>query len=128
MRSVRVRWNGVPVSDRIAFDPQSIAIGEILEERNVAIRRTLLERVGYDWFVDNARAEVVDEDVDAGGKRRLLRVPFDGDEDYLFVEVHCPSTHHRYLLRVPPRMQTCQQAVAWTAGYAVSNYQPVRET
>lgn len=129
LRSTRVRWNGVQVSDRIAFDPQSITIEEILTEPNAALRRVLLERVGVDWFVDHAEAQVVDTDHDAAGTRRLLRILFDGDEDYLFVEVHCPSTRQRYILRVPPTMRTCQEAVAWTAGYTNPDaYQPAVET
>jgi hypothetical protein len=129
LRSVRVRWNGVPISDRIAFDPDSITISEILGERNAVVRRVLLERVGYEWFVDNAQAMVVDADQDSGGDRRLLRIPLDGEEDLLFVEVHCPSTKSRYLLRVPPNMTTCRQAVAWTAGFAAPNaYRPIQET
>ncbi len=128
LRSVRVLWNGVTVSDRVAFSPQSITIDEILEEPNPLVRRVLLERVGYEWFVDHAPLEVIDQDSDAGGPRRLLRIRLDGGEDYCLVEVHCPSTGHRYLLRVPPQVNSCQQAVAWTAGYSiVHRYQPVQE-
>ncbi|MEQ9379471.1 MAG: hypothetical protein RJP95_01305, partial [Pirellulales bacterium] len=129
LRSVRVRWNGVQICDRIAFDPESITVEEILREQNAAVRGVLLERVGADWFVDHSEATLVDEDQDAGGSRRLLRVPFFENEDYLFIELYCPSTGHRYMLRVPPDMRTCQQAVAWTAGYSIPTaYRPVEET
>jgi hypothetical protein len=124
-----VRWNGIQVPDRVAFDPESITVTEILTERNAEMRRVLMERVGYEWFVDHARTVLVDEDAAPGGTRRLLRIHFDGEEDYLFVEVRCPSTGSRYVLRVPPEMRTCQQAVAWTAGYSTAErYRPVQET
>ncbi len=129
LRSVRILWNGVLIPNRVAFDPESITVGEILNESNVAIRRVLLERVGYEWFVDHADATVLDEDQDPGGTRRLLRISGCVAEDYYFVELHCPSTGDRYLLRVPPDMQSCHQAVAWTAGYTTpGHYQPIRET
>ena len=42
--------------------------------------------------------------------------------------VRCPSTGGRYLLRVPPTMKTCRQAVAWTAGFDdPSLYRPLVE-
>lgn len=129
LRSVRVLWNGVQISDRVAFDPESITVEEIMREQNASVRSVLLERVGADWFVDHAEATLIDEDEDPGGRRRLLRVPFFEKEDYFFVELHCPSTGHRYMLRVPPDVKTCQQAVAWTAGYSSpAAYRPIEET
>jgi uncharacterized protein DUF6745 len=129
LRSVRILWHGVPVSDRIAFDPESITVREILTEPNVELRRVLIDRVGMEWFVANSHAEVIDRDRDTGGDRELLRIRFDGGEDVVCVAVHCPSTGRRYVLRVPPEIRTCRQAVAWTAGIQdPSAYQPAVET
>jgi len=129
LRSVRVLWHGVPVSDRVAFAPETITVDEILTERNAAMRQVLLERVGLEWFAERAQATIIDRDHDAGGERRLLRIPFDGGDDIVCVQVKCPSTAKHYMLRVPPEMQTCQQAVAWTAGFNNPNsYRPLIET
>jgi hypothetical protein len=129
LRSVRVLWKGVQIPSRVAFDPQSISVEEIFEETNLTIRRILLDRVGLDWFLTHAAAVVVDEDHDAGGERRLLRVTFDGGEDVVCIEVRCPSTGSRYLLRVPPRITTCAGAAAWMAGFAnPAHYYPALET
>lgn len=128
-RQAAVYWRGVPISDRIAFSPETITVQEILRERNVELRRVLLERVGLEWFVERAQAEELDADRDKGGPRRLLRIPLDGEADLVCVVVRCPSTGRQYILRVPPRMQTCRQAVAWTAGYEdPDEYQPLVET
>ena len=76
-----------------------------------------------------AGATVMDRDRDAGGERQLLRVKLEGDEDLVCVSVSCPSTERRYLLRVPPTMRTCRQAVAWTAGFDDPElYRPLVET
>lgn len=129
LKHVELRWRGVRVDERLAFQPETITGTEVLNEPNVERRRVLLERMGYERFLQSVEAEVLDEDGDAGGVRRLLRVPIPGDEDLVVVAVICPSTARQYLLRVPPNIRTCREAVAWTAGYDdASTYQPVAET
>jgi len=129
LRSTRVHWNGIHVPDYVAFEPESIIAAEVLNEANLEMRRILLERMGFARFVDEVRAVVVDEDCDAGGPRRLLLIPVYGSEHLVFVEVCCPSTGNRYVLRVPPNCRSCHQAVAWTAGFNdPSDYCPVVET
>src|SRR5205823_14193002 len=48
LAGVRVRWRGVPVDRRIAFQPAAITAPEVLGERNAERRRVLLERMGYE--------------------------------------------------------------------------------
>jgi hypothetical protein len=131
LQSAQVLWRGVRVSDRIVFNPETITVREILRETNAELRRVLLERVGMEWFCENARAQVVDNDVETGGERRLLRVVLDGgeDEDVVCLEVRCPSTGRKYLLRVPPQIASCAQAAAWLAGFnSARRYRPLVET
>src|SRR5919202_1659952 len=47
LQGVRLRWRGVPIDTRIAFQPETITIREILGEPNAELRRGLLERMGY---------------------------------------------------------------------------------
>ena len=129
LAGVKLRWRGVAIDERIAFHPEQITAKEVLEETNAERRRVLLERIGLDRFMQEAEVQVLDEDRDRGGIRRLFRVPLTNDEDIVCVMVHCPSTGGRYLLRVPPNMKTCRQAVAWTAGFDdPSLYRPLLET
>lgn len=124
-----VRWRGVPVSERVAFRPETLHIDEILAERNAEVRRVMVERFGFERFMLEARAEVLDKDRDAGGERRLLRVPLENDEDIVCVSVFCPSTQGQFFLRVPPTMKTCRSAIAWTAGFDdPDDYAPRIET
>ncbi|WP_221090437.1 DUF6745 domain-containing protein [Deinococcus aquaedulcis] len=122
-----LRWNGVPVDARVAFHPEDLTGRDIMAVRNVQRRRVLLERMGIDRFLEDVGGLVLDRDRDAGGERRLIRVPFDDDEDLVAVLVQCPSTGGRYALRVPPHLRTCREAVAWTAGLAVQEYHPTQE-
>jgi hypothetical protein len=129
LQGVRLRWRGVPIPGRVAFRPESITVAEILQERNAELRRVLLERFGFERFMLQAQAKTLDRDQDAGGERRLLQVTLEGDEPLVCVSVCCPSTGRRYLLRVPPTMTTCRQAVAWTAGFEDPDaYHPLVET
>ena len=124
-----LRWRGVPVDERVAFHPEKITSEEVLSERNAELRRVKLERMGFERFIADAHAEVLDSDRDAGGERRLLRVPLEGDEPLVCVSVICPSTDRQYVIRVPPTMETCRQAVAWTAGFDdPDDYRPLQET
>jgi hypothetical protein len=129
LASVRVRWGRVLIDQRIAFHPETLAAAEILAERNIERRRVMLTRFGFERFLDAVSAEVLDEDRDLGGPRRLLRVPLPNDEPLVCLSVHCPSTGRRYLIRVPPATESCRHAAAWVAGFDnPDDYRPVVET
>jgi hypothetical protein len=127
---VGARWRGVPVPRRVAFEPETLTPNEIFDEKNAEVRRVMMERFGYERLIEAANAEVLHQDRDAlGGERRLLRVPIERDEDLVCVSVTCPSTGRKFLLRVPPDMRSCHQAVAWTAGFDDPElYRPAVET
>ncbi len=124
-----LRWRGVAVNAQIAFFPETLQVADILNEQNAELRRVMIERIGFERFLGDANATVLDRDKDAGGPRELLRVKLEGDEDLVCVSVRCPSTARHYLIRVPPTVTTCRQAVAWTAGFDnPDDYNPVAET
>jgi hypothetical protein len=129
MRGVRIRWRGVFIDERIAFRPETLKVSDILSEFNTEVRRVMLERVGFDWFLEHAGAQTLDSDRDTGGERRLLRIELQNDEPLVCLQVNCPSTGRRYVLRVPPTMQSCHQAAAWMAGFEDHrDYRPILET
>lgn len=113
-----LRWRGVRVSDRIAFaSPQSVTGKEILDTNNVELRRILIERLGYEVFLQQVGGIIRDRDQDAGGERQLVSIPFEDDEALMLLKVICPSTRHVHVLRVPPYIRSCHQAAAWIAGF-----------
>ena len=129
LAGVGLRWRGVPVTAQIAFFPETLTGPGILAERNAELRRVMIERVGFEKFLREVKAQVLDTDRDRGGERKLLSVPFTDDETMVIVSVLCPSTGRQYLIRVPPTTRTCHQAVAWTAGFDnPDDYEPVAET
>jgi len=77
--------------------------------------------MGYEAFMNEAQAEVIDSDVDPGGKRQLLRVTMARDEDLVCLSVLCPSTARQYIIRVPPR---CSHAIRRRRGLRASTILP----
>jgi hypothetical protein len=129
LADVGLRWRGIPVEPRIVFHPETITAADVLYESNAERRRIVLERMGYEAFLTQSSAEVLDTDRDPGGQRRLLRVPIPGDEPLVCLAVRCPSTWRQYMLRVPPATRTCRQAAAWIAGFDnPDDYAPLVET
>ena len=129
LTKVGIRWRGVMVDHTTAFFPERLQAKTVLKERNAERRRVMIERMGFDRFVREAKAERLDADRDPGGPRELLRVPMQGDEDIVSLSVLCPSTGRHYLLRVPPTMKSCHQAAAWMAGFDdPKRYKPLKET
>lgn len=127
--NAQLRWSGVSVDRRIAFHPETITVHEVLTERNAERRRVLVERYGFARLLQDAEAEVLDNDRDAGGQRRLLRLSLQDDEDLVALSCYCPSTGRHYMIRVPPDTPTCRHAAAWIAGFDdPDDYQPMVET
>lgn len=124
-----LRWRGVSVTPQIAFFPETLKSEDALAEGNAEVRRVMIERIGFERFLQECKARVLHEDTDPGGARQLLQVDLASDEPLVCVSVRCPSTGRHYLIRVPPTMRTCHQAVAWTAGFDnADDYVPVVET
>jgi hypothetical protein len=111
IKGAPLRRRGAPIDERIAFRPETITVTEILAETNAELRR-VLERIGYESFLNEAEAETLDRDRDPGGERSLLRVPMEGDKDPVCVPVVCPSTGRRYVVHAPPTTRSCRQAAA----------------
>ena len=129
LNKVALRWRGVQITPQIAFFPETLNSTDILNERNTELRRVMIERVGFEKFLREVNAEVFHSDRDKGGERKLYRVELQNDEPIVVVSLLCPSTGRHYLVRVPPTMKTCHQAVAWTAGFDnPDDYAPIEET
>jgi hypothetical protein len=129
VKQAKLRWRGVEIDERIIFRPETITGQEVLQERNAERRRVMLARMGYDAFLSQVNAKVLNKDEDSGGERRLLRVEMPGDEPLVCLAVYCPSTARQYLLRVPPTIRSCHQAAAWIAGFDdPSLYKPIAES
>ncbi|MFJ8553325.1 DUF6745 domain-containing protein [Streptomyces sp. NPDC093676] len=122
-------WRGMPVPAEFLDGLAGLTPQRIREEENAELRRVMLEHYGYDRYLAESGAEPVQRD-ETGV---LWRIELDGDEPMVMVEVvnstpEPDGTHRTYWLRVPPRMRTAREGVAWTFGLEEGEYMPERET
>ncbi len=98
-------------------------------EENAEVRRVMLERMGHERFMADLGAEPLHRD--ACGE--LFRVDLENDEPLVLVRVvnstpEPDGKRKKYVLRVPPHIQTAREAVAWTFGVPPEMYAPIAET
>ena len=125
-------WHGVSVPKRAIMEPDSYTASEIVSMPNVEVARSIFEIVGVDTFMRTADATELHKDMDgAGMPRRLMQFgragTLNGSEPLTVLQVTDPSTLRVYHLTVPPEMQTCHQAAAWTFNIKPEQYNPVLE-
>ena len=109
----------------VKWEEGKLRARDIVSCRNVEIRKYLLARFGFDNFVHEMKGKVLDRD----GDQELIMVPWRRDEEPItMVKVKDSTTDDIYLLRVPPNMKTCREAVAWTFGMTAEEYVLEKET
>jgi internalin A len=88
----------------------------LLSEENAELRRLLIQRIGYDRICQ----ELEVTELDSWQEYTLLSIEFDDDLDdegnakpmYL-LKMACPSTGFIHALRVPPDLESAQEAIRW---------------
>jgi hypothetical protein len=118
-------WHGVSVPEKIIVEPEALTREDFLSEENIEVRRAMMECMG-DRFVPNMGGYVIDE----GPRGQLYQVDLAGDPERVarYVCVQDASTPRQYFLRVPPRIKTAAEAVAWSFGLSGEDYHPAQET
>jgi len=116
--------HGVRVPERVIMDPESMTPSKIFGTRNTEVRRVMIDLYGADRLMREVSAELVDDDETWG---RLWRLPIDGDEPLVMVDVENSTpepdgSRKRYMLRVPPQLRTAAAAVAWTFDLSADEY------
>ena len=122
-------WHGVRVAEAIILRPESITVEQLRDEPNAEVRRVMLERFGFDRYIDAIGALPIHAD-EAG---TLYRCDIPDDEPLVIVRVKNstpePDGHSKhYTLRVPPDITQARQAVAWTFPISNGEYRPLVET
>jgi hypothetical protein len=120
-------WNGVEVPEFVVTDPRKIKAKAIDSEKNVEVKRVMIERFGIDRYLIGAKKLHEDE----FGILYRQRVP--GDEDLYVVKVvnstpEPDGSQRVYFLRVPPVVKTAREGVAWSFGLLEHEYFPLVES
>ncbi len=101
---------GVRVTKQIVEDSSSLTLDQIRKEENVEVKRIMIERWGWERYLKETKAKVLDQrknDVEA-----THEVLFGSDLANILV-CACPSTARVYPLEVPREVKTCQAAQNW---------------
>jgi len=118
---------------------------DIFKERNAQRRSVLLKIYTYERLLKDSNAKLIHKDGDyelllvptpktkqvtnrfwenGEMKIRTIKLP----EDIMLLKVKCPSTGVYYVLRVPPTMTRCKEALAWTFDMTELEYKLEMET
>jgi hypothetical protein len=119
--SVRFRggWSiwaidGALVDEQVVLRPETQSVRQIRLERNAEVKRIRIERFGWDRYLAEVGAVVIDRrcnDIEAT-RETLFRTP---DRERILV-CACPSTARVYALAVPQDVRTCERAQNWLSG------------
>ena len=115
-------WRGVQVPSFVITDPAKITVDQILAEKNVEIRRVMIERYGVDRFMLDSDTAVVDANEEHGAELIKINLPHDPEKCLCALKLRCASSNAVYIVMVPPEMRTATQALAWTARVAEEDY------
>lgn len=122
-------WRGTAVPRDIIESPQTLTSRRIDEERNIELRRALIDKFGVANYLQEACAGIRDQS--EMGTLYIKQMP--GDEPIALVRVKNSTpepdgSFKEYFLRVPPTMKTVREAVAWTFHMRPEDYGPSLET
>lgn len=117
----------IKVSDTLydVLKGKKVSAETVINLPNAEIRRAVIEIIGMEKFIKDAKPDVLDDNEIHGS---LLKVKLEGDEDLTLLHVKDPSTTREYFLRVPPNMKTSAQARAWTFGIEEKDFNLIKET
>jgi hypothetical protein len=122
-------WHGVEVPEWFIEDFNRVTADTIRNERNLELRRCMIERFGAERLIGEIGGELVATD----GYGKLWRCRLDGNDAYAVVEVEngtgeFDGGRRRYWLTVPTYVRTPREAVAWTYGLQPDEYEVVART
>lgn len=110
---------------------QKISAREIMNCKNLELRRALLERFGYEKMLNELGGHMID----AEGNYILFKMDFREvnesvklNEDVKLLKMKDSSTERWYVLRVPPNVKNCTEAVSWSFNTPVEEYKLEVET
>jgi len=122
-------WHGIPVSRQLIEFPETLTLEQLNSERNIEIRRIMIERYGQARYLVDSGAQEIQRD-DCG---ILYQKQIRGDEPLTMVKVinstsEPDGTFKEYFIRTPPHLTSARAAVAWTFAMRPEEYNPSLQT
>lgn len=120
--------NGISVTEQIVMHPETLTPQEIEGQRDVEVRRIMMERYGVEKFIKSVSASLIHQTVFNERTCQLWRYHQTDDEDVTLLKVtnataEPDGSFKDYWLRVPPSLTNALKAVAWTFDLSMIEYQ-----
>jgi hypothetical protein len=120
-------WHGTEVPEEVIVNPKSIKMRTIDEERNIEIKRVMIERYGIENFLFGSKK--IHEDKYGS----LYQKDIGESEPFVALKVtnstpEPDGSYKTYFIRVPPEIRRAKQGVAWTFSMTEEEYDPSDET
>lgn len=109
-------WHGVLVPKHVILFPEALGFDNVEKERNLEIRRIMIERVGPGKYLRQAGAVLEDMDtltLDGSAPRALMKDKL-GNKWLVGTD---GSTARVYTMAVPENVKTCKEAHEMIAGF-----------
>lgn len=131
--SITYYYENVMVPKHFIDKPETLTIKGILRHKNTEVRHVGMKIYGYDRLLEEENNINVIHQEDGPFGRVLFEIPGIFRDPVRIVRVinataELDGTHKQYFLNVPPTVETCQEAVAWTFRKEDHEYNPVQET
>ncbi|NVM00897.1 MAG: hypothetical protein HWN67_01055 [Candidatus Helarchaeota archaeon] len=129
-RKNKGHWKDHQILERLKdyqlfFKLDTLTAREIINCKNVEIRSLLMRRFGIDKLFRELGGFVEHQD----GSSQLIVVNLGKNMDPMkLVKVRDATTKEFYVLAVPHSVHTCKEAIAWTFGLTIEEYNPIKET
>jgi hypothetical protein len=120
-------WRGVQVPRWIIDHPERITLGKIGDTFEPVLRNCMIEIMTPERFIRSGGAGMVSRDDTGMLWRKFWSFRGVAVGSWSAVEVvngtpETDGSHKHYFLRVPARMRTAREAVAWTYGLTADEY------
>jgi len=126
--------HGMQLPMWIIESPEKITAEKIQNERNVEIRRVMIELFGFENLLDALNAQEVDRNPDPH-VGTLWMIEQEDDEDIYLLEMRNSTPEpdgswKTYVIRVPPTVTSAQHANAWSYGFGdePEKYKPILQS
>ena len=129
-RKAKGHWDDYQIKRRLQdyllfLKGNELTAREVISCRNAEIRSLLLNQFGYERLIQDLKAKVLHQE----GESQLIEIDMGKHEENIrLVKVRDSTTQQFYLLRVPPNVWNCKQAVAWTFDMEEDEYNLIKET
>jgi hypothetical protein len=130
-------WKGVHIEPSLWERKDTISAQEVLEIPNVELRRSVIEMIGFEEFINRANPTILDQDKKTNAVLYKVEMPKDDETEPLVVVKVLDGTllkdsngveyRKEYFLRVPPSIMTCRDAIAWTFDIDPKEYDEVEK-